>query len=443
VNAAGGAGTVALRDTTLVGGGMGHPIALPDARGVLFQYCGPGCVTTDIHVLDLRTGTQKLLLSASAQAWYLANGNLLYARRDGVVLAAPFDLNRLEITGEAFPVLEQVASNITSGFTHLVVSRSGSIVYIRSATSSVDNVVERIGRDGARVPVDTSWYGPFTSAELSPDGSRMAVAVADGPNLNIWIKTLDHGPFTRLSFGNRDRRPAWSPDGRAVAFIRDSTGGNERSGVSNAVYVRPADGSGPERFLGGLDRQVQEVAWSPDARWILLRTDNGTTGAGDIVGLRVNGDTTPVTLVGGPYTELNPAVSPDGRWLAYASDESGLNEVYVRPFPDTDASRFQVSVGGGLSPVWSRSGRELFFVDTNGRLVAAQVRPTMPFAVDARITLTDVSRYNLSTYHQPFSVAPDGRSFLFLGARNAGGDRAPRLVWVDHWFSDLEERLTR
>jgi Tol biopolymer transport system component/tRNA A-37 threonylcarbamoyl transferase component Bud32 len=440
VNGGGGPSTVALQDSTLSGGGMGLPVALPGARGVLFQYCGPSCVTTDIHVLDLRTGKQKLLLNGVVQAWYLSNGYLLYARRDGVVLAAPFDLDRLEITGEALPVLEGVAVNFTSGFADLTASRSGSLVYVQAVGTSADNVVVRVGRDGAVAPTDTSWYGPFESIDLSPDGRHIATGVTDGANLNVWVKTLGHGPFVRLSFGNRDRRPAWSPDGRMVAFIRDSTGGNVRGGSVNAVYARPADASGPEQLLGRIDRQVQEVAWSPNGRWLLLRTDNGAAGAGDIVGLHTTGDTTPVSLVATPFTELNPAVSPDGRWLAYVSDESGTNEVYVRPFPNTDGGVQQVSIGGGSSPVWSPNEHELFYVDAGGHLVAAQVRQAPLFAVERRITLFDATGYVLSAFHQSFRVAPDG-TFLFLRGREAGGDRTPRLVWVEHWFSDLAGRL--
>jgi Tol biopolymer transport system component len=355
-------------------------------------------------------------------------------------LAAPFDLARVEITGEALPVLEDVAVNGTTGFAHLTVSRSGSLVYVRSVGTSADNVVARIGRNGAVVPIDTAWYGPFTSIDLSPDGRQIATGVADGANLNIWIKTLDHGPFARLSFGNRDRRPAWSPDGRLVAFIRDSTGGNAQGGIINAVYARPADASGPERVLGRIDRQVQEVTWSPDGHWLLLRTDNGTAGAGDIVGLRTSGDTMPVPLAATPFTELNPAVSPDGHWLAYTSDESGANEVYVRPFPHTGGGVQQVSIGGGYSPVWSSSGRELLYLDASGHLVAAQIPNAPVFAVDRRVTLFDASGYALSAFQQSFSVAPDG-TFLFLRNREASGGRAPSLVWVEHWFSDLMRRL--
>ncbi|HKI95121.1 MAG TPA: protein kinase [Gemmatimonadales bacterium] len=441
ISASGGASTAILHDSTLIGGGIGHPTALPGARGVLFQYCGSGCVTTSIHVLDLETGQQKLLLNDVLQAWYLPQGYLLYARVDGTVLAAPFDLKRLEITGEALPVLQHVTAYRTGAIVPLVWSRSGSLAYVEATGNSADLTVERVAWDGAATPVDTAWHGPFNSLDLSPDGRRLAVGVGAGANLNIWIKQLDRGPFTRLTFGNRDRRPAWSPDGKEVAFVRDSTGSGARGGGLNAAYVRPADGNGSTRLLARLHRQVQEVAWSPDGQWLVLRTDNATAGAGDLMGVHVHGDTTPVSLVASPFSEIQPAVSPNGRWLAYTSDESGTNEVYVRPFPNTDDGRWQVSIGGGQAPAWSRAGTTLFYVAPDGHLMAAAVHTTPPFSVESRTPLFDASGYSLSGFHQDYVVLPGGRSFLFLHSQATAGEEQPRLVWVDHWFSDLAAKL--
>src|SRR5207244_8588394 len=180
----------------------------------------------------------------------------------------------------------------------------------------------------------------------SPDGRRLATGVGQASGaLSIWIKQLDGGPFTRLTFGGQDRRPAWSPDGREVAFIRDSLN-------TSYVFARRADGSSSDRLVVRLDRQVQEATWSPDGQWMVVRTDNGGAGAGDIIGVRTSGDSTPVPLVSSSFTELHPAVSPDGRWLAYTSIESGTNEVYVRAFPGTTGGRWQVANGGGTQPRW-------------------------------------------------------------------------------------------
>ena len=432
VSATGGPSTLILssRTTAIPGGGTGHPVALPGARGVLFQLCASSCVTMSIHVLDLRTGKEKPLVNDAAQAWYLPNGRLFYVRRDGVGLIAPFDLGRLEITGTAVPVLDGVAISANFGFAELAWSESGTLTYVRGNGGTTENIMVRVSRDGAVAPIDTAWYGGFNSIALSPDGRRLAVGAGVGAALNIWIKQLDRGPFTRLSFGGQDRRPFWSPDGRSVAFLRDSAG-------SSAVYSRPANGSGQDHLLLRIDRLVQEGAWSSDGRWILVRTDNAQAGAGDIVAGRADGAGAPVPVAASPFTELNPALSPDGRWLAYTSDESGINEVYVRPFPDANGGRWQVSNGGGSEPRWSPTGRELYYLDIDLHLNAVQVQSTPTFSTGSRASLFDASNFVIAGFHQSYEVAPDGRAFYFISPRRATTTGAPQIVWIDHWFADL------
>jgi Tol biopolymer transport system component len=294
----------------------------------------------------------------------------------------------------------------------------------------------RVTREGAPTPIDTAWHGGFNSFAQSPDGRRLAVGtgLANGA-LSIWIKQLDRGPFSRLTFSGQDRRPAWSPDGKEVAFLRDSL-------TSTSVYVRVTDGSAPDHPLVRLDRQIQEVGWSPDGRWLLLRTDNGAAGAGDIVGVRTNGDTTPVPLVATPFTELHPAVSPDGRWLAYASNESGTNEVYVRPFPSTTGGRWQVSNGGGIEPRWSGDGRELYYLDGTSHLVAAEIRKSPTFDVAELRPLFDASRFAIDIFHASYEVLPGGRGFIFARQRATDhGAVQPAVVQAENWFADVRARM--
>jgi serine/threonine-protein kinase len=431
VSAAGGPSTLILssRNTAIAGGGTGHPVALPGARGILFQLCASSCVTMSVHVVDLRTGKEKPLVNDAAEAWYLPNGRLFYVRRDGVGLIAPFDLRRLEITGTAVPVLEGVAVSANFGFAQLAWSRSGTLAYVRGTGGTTENILVRVSREGTVTPVDTAWYGTFNSIALSPDGRRLAVGAGTGAALSIWIKQLDRGPFTRLTFGSQDRRPFWSPDGRTVAFLRDSVG-------SSAVFAHPADGSGQDHLLLRIDRLVQEGEWSSDGRWILVRTDNAQAGAGDVVAASVTGGT-PVPVAASAFTELNPALSPDGRWLAYTSDESGINEVYVRSFPDANGGRWQVSNGGGSEPRWSRTGRELFYLDVDLHLNVVQVQPTASFAAGGRASLFDASNFVIAGFHQSYEVSPDGRAFYFISPRRAATTGAPQIVWIDHWFADL------
>jgi serine/threonine-protein kinase len=185
------------------------------------------------------------------------------------------------------------------------------------------------------------------------------------------------------------------------------------------------------------------VDWSRDGRWLVGRTDNGTEGAGDLVGIRTNGDTTTVVLVASPFTELQPSVSPDGRWLAYASNESGRNEVYVRPFPNTGDGRWQVSTAGGGQPRWSPDSKELYYLDAASRMIAARIETSPTFGVAELRSMFDASGFTLDAFHQSYDVSPDGRAFIFASPRQlSAAARTPSLVRVDHWFRDLESKLS-
>jgi len=386
-----------------------------------------------LHVLDLRSGEEKVLLNEVVQGWYLPTGDLLYVQRDGTALIAPFDLDRLELTGVGVPALENVY--VGFGFAQFTWAPSGTAIYLEGVVQGNENVVVRVSPDGAATRIDSTWVGRFTSLAIAPDGHQLAVGAGAGVGgLNIWIKQLDRGPFSRLSFGGGDRRPTWSPDGRMVAFIRDTAG-------KSIVAARFADGSRPDTVLATTRYVLQEVDWSRDGKWLVVRTDNANEGAGNIVGIRLGGDTALVPLVTSPYTELHPAVSPDVRWLAYTSNESGRNEVYVRPFPNTGDGRWQVSTAGGNSPRWAPDGRTLYFLDPNSRIVAAHARAGPGFAVDDLRAMFDASGFILDGFHQAYEVTPDGRNFLFISPREVSTtSRTPAIVRIDHWFRELETR---
>ena len=293
-------------------------------------------------------------------------------------------------------------------------------------------------------PLDTTWHGPLNSFALSPNGRELAVGFGSGNGLNIWVKPVGGGPASRLTFGNTDRRPEWSPDGREVAFIRDSLGTSalSSSGPGNAVYARPADGSGTDRRLAKLDRAIQEVNWSHDGKWLILRTDNGARGAGDLIGVRVGGDTTPVPVVATSFSELHPALSPDEHWIAYSSDESGAFEVYVRPFPNTLGGRWQISNGGGGEPRWSADGREIYYLDTDARLMVASVSARPVFSVTKIQPLfTLPPGVIVDQFHQTYDVSPDGKTFYVVSGRAL--HQETRIVWVEHWLSDVRARLAK
>ena len=439
VSVNGGGYSVALADSALLGYGLVNTTALPESRGALTTACTSNCATSVLSVLDLRSGTLTELLPDVLKGWYLPNGYLFGIRTDLTAMVAPFDLDQLTITGPATTVLDGAVIHAAyRAVPLLAMSRDGTLLYARGTGGSGAGELVRVDRRGEVSRIDTNWSGAFNSFALAKDGRRMAVGTGTtGGGLSIYLKQLDRGAFTRLTFGGQDRRPIWSPDGRTVAFIRDSLNGGGVHGIT-------ANGSGDERVLARIDRPIQEATWSADGEWLVVRTDNGTAGAGDLVGVRTNGDTTPVPLVASRFTEMHPALSPDGRWLAYISDESGANEVYVRPFPETSTGRWQVSNGGGVSPVWGPDSRELFFIDHGNRMVAAELRTTAGFEVVGLRPLFEVRGFTLDVFHQSFDLTPDGANFIFLRPQSSSATGTqPTVVLVQHWLTDLARRLKR
>ena len=436
VSAAGGAVTAVSTVEQQAGGGMAAATPLPGARGVLFQWCSSNCVTMNVQVLDLRSGEMRVLAQDAVRGWYLPTGHLLFVRRDGAALAAPFDLGALQLTAPAVPVLENV--QVLGSVTQLTVADNGSLLYVSGGRGGgADRTVVRVDRNGRMSVIDSAWVGAFNALSVSPDGRRVAVGTVAGTLRDVWIKQLERGPFTRLTFSGTDRRPAFSPDGTTIAFVRDALTGGD-------VWARSADGNGGDRLLARTGRLIQAVAWTPDGHWLLLRTDNTEPNRGDIIGVRVGGDSTPVALVATPYEELHPAVSPDGRWIAYTSDESGQQEVYVRPFPATEGGRWLVSLGGGLEPVWSRDGRELFYLSPTLQMMSARIAPGAAFGVTSRTPLFDANPAMVyDIYHTSYAVAGDGRSFLLLAAPALVTAQAPtsQLILVEHWFTELQQRV--
>ena len=431
VNESGGATTVAVPDTVYKGLAPMLATPLPHGRGVIFVVCASNCVTMSLNVLDLRTGRTKRLVDNASVGWYLPNGQLVYVQPSGVAMAVPFDLSTLSIRGAPVPVLQGI--EMTRYLPELAWSASGTLLYgVGSAGGAL--TLNEAGRDGAVTTFDSSWSGAFNSFALSPNGREVAVgATTPGAGLDIWIKQLDHGPFTRLTFSGHDRRPTWSPDGREVAFIRDSASGGD-------VWARAADGGGAERRLTHSHRAIQEVSWSRDGKWLLVRTETGAAGNGDVLAVSALGDTATVPIAGSPATELQPALSPNGKWVAYMSNEAGLNEVYVRPFPDADAGHWQVSNGGGGSPVWSADGKELYFLNGSNRLIAAEIGPGPRFSVTKLDRLFDATAFGYVGYHWAFDATRDGK-FVYLGPAGSAKPAAAQLVEVDNWFADIRARL--
>jgi Tol biopolymer transport system component len=426
------------------------PAALPHGRGVLFTSCSDNCLASDLWVLDLESGDARVLLPGERQGAYLRSGHVAYVARDGQVFAAPFDLKALEFRSTPVPVLGGVAMAAGGFAQNVTVSSSGTLV-MEVGNASAGGSGERhtlvwVDRKGTQRPVDSAWTFRLTQNagnvgwSLSPDGKRLAIGLNTDAGDDVWIKELPAGPLSRMTFDSTDdSRPRWTPDGRSVMYsVRRAESRRQR-----------ADGTGDtEVILRFTDAgSIDEVLTSPDGRWLVYRRGGAVGGSGgrNIFGIRPGVDSAPVPLVAKPgVDESAPALSPDGKWLAYVSNETGRDEIYVRPFPATDSGKWQVSTNGGLAPVWAHSGRELFFVDAERNMVVAPVQGGASLQLGARrilFNLGDDLYLTGSEHYTPFDLMPDDQRFLMARVVRRAADRERTFVLVENWFEELRAKV--
>ena len=334
----------------------------------------------------------------------------------------PFDAGRLRTTGDVLTLSDQLWLSAV-GSANADLSASGSIVF-QSGGSSLQVVLAAPGGTPQPLLAEPRQY---QFPRFSPDGARVALTLGAGGRTDIWIYTLSSGVLTRLTTeGTANDRPEWSADGTRVLFRTDREG-------ATSLWWQPADGSGPAaRLLRIPGRDILEGVLTPDGHSLVYRT--GVAGSAHIWYRRLDGDTAAVAFAPTLFSEWTPRISPDGKWMAYSSDESGAFQVYVRPFPGPGA-RYQVSVDGGNTPVWSRDGRHLFY--PNGQqLLSATLAVTPTFSVTAREKLLEGNEYTFSLGHASYDVAPDGKRFLLLRPLNG----ETQTIVVVNWREELRAR---
>jgi serine/threonine protein kinase/Tol biopolymer transport system component len=401
------------------------PQALPDARGVLFTILSRNTRdASHVAVLDLKSGETRVLF-AGLTARYLASGHLIFVLANGSMVGVPFDLGRLAVTGAPFAISSDVATR-AFGAVDVTVSENGTLIYTTGSQVDGDTELVRVGRDGTSEVVDSTLPPDMQTMALAPDGKRIALSVNSGTDVQVWVKELPRGPFTKVTFdGTISGRPAWSANGSDVGFTTDRAGRSE-------FWSVPADGSGPPRpLVSHPERPVHEGLWSRDGLWLINRMGDNS---GVIQARRTSGDSTTQELTLSDAGVSAIALSPDGRWITYRSEESGRSEVYVRPFPAVTTGRWTVSIGGGWESTWRRDGRELFYISGDNRLMAVEIIPGPSFTMGQRTTLFDVS--NFAAGIRSWDVAADGQHFHFF---RLGGDERIKseLVVVEGFGREL------
>src|SRR5438128_721441 len=334
------------------------PDVLPNGEGVLFtvRFRGKngarGRISLSIAVADIPSGKHRVIVDDAMYARYTTSGHLLYVTTNKTLMVVPFDQNSMRVTGEPTALTAGMRLGFLGGSADLAVSATGTLVYATGAGEGKQELVW-VTRDGKARAVDPDWPSTYVGfPALSPDGTPLAVArVYTAEPVKISIKPLDRGPSIKLTLdGNDNYGPAWTPDGRSVTFLSTlATGATD-------LWTKRADGGAQALMQLHEKWNLYNPRWSPDGKWLLFQTDIATPGAGDILGIRPGMDTAPVPVVATPFTEMSPAFSPNGRWLAYASNETGADEIYVGPFPNTDAGKRAISAGGGSETVWLQRG---------------------------------------------------------------------------------------
>jgi serine/threonine-protein kinase len=397
-----------------------------DKEGIyLYSSTTNSSVTTArMAIASLETGEQTVFDVLGTQPLGIVDGVLTYVTTGGVIMGVPIDVRGRKLTGKPVQLVSDVATNPTTGSARASLSRDGTLFYQTGAQASQAVIA---GLDGSARTLLAEPH-EYAFPRLSPDGRRLAVAIGAIDRRDVWLFDLSSQTGTPLtSESSTNDRPEWTPDGKRVLYRTDS---HRRS----AIWWRAADMSaGATSLIEGEKIDVFEAVMSPDMHAIVYQLD--TLGA-DLYYRGVDGDTTPHAISSDVRAiETMPRIAPNGRWVAFATDESGRNEVVVQPFPGP-GGRLQLSSGGGSEPVWSRDGRRLFY-RSGGHLMAATLDTADGLRIVSRDSLlADVYQYAPNP-HANYDVMPDGTHFLFLKAVSEGN-----MIVVTNWRSVVRSRMT-
>jgi serine/threonine-protein kinase len=403
------------------------PDFLPGGKGLLFAATRGSYNWTNaqVAVQSLETGERRNLIKGAAFPQYASSGHLLYAQA-GNLLAVPFDVQRLAVTGTAAPVIEGVLQSRTSGTAQYSVSTSGSLVYVPGGVLADQRTLVWVDRSGKEQPLEVPVRA-YLFPRISPDGKRVVATIAEDAT-QVWLYDLTRETLTRLTFeGDQNYNAVWSPDGKMIAF-------QSRKEASTEIYWQRVDGSGGLERLATSEMPFVPMSWSPDGQTLAFIEVNPETGF-DLWVMSVQ-DRKPRLFLRTPFNESVPRFSPDGHWLAYMSNESGRNEIYVQPYPGPGA-KLQISIDGGTEPTWNPSGRELFFRNGDKMMVVDITMQASLSASKPRVLFEGQFLPSPATTSN-YDVSRDGRRFLMVKARSAGETAPTQINVVFNWLEELK-----
>jgi len=422
------------------------PQMLPGGDAVLFTLATGAIAASDrwdkaqIVVQTLKSGDRRVVVEGGSDARYLATGHLIY-RFANTLLAVPFDVKRLAVTGGPVSVVEgvRVANVGTTGTSQFSISENGSLVYVPGRAGGVDkSTLALVDRNGNAKPLGLPAL-LYSHPRISPDGKHLAFSTNDGKEDSVWIYDLDgKTAMRRLTFTGGNTLPIWSADSQRVLFRSDREG-------DQGLFWQRADGTGVAERVTKPDKELPSHtpdSWAPDGQTFSFYAGKGGDGSVWTYSLR---DKKASLFADAPAWQQSSSFSPDGRWIAYLSEDGGRN-VIVEPFPPTGA-KFLITKDRGTHPVWSPDGKELFFMNdmNNGQLfsVAIRTQPTFTFGNPVALPIKGFSQRNGS--YRDYDITPDGKQFLVMlppdaSARDAS--QAPQIQVVLNWTEELKQRMS-
>ena len=401
------------------------PEFLPGRRAVLFTIHSFDGMQK-IAVLDLQTRTWKVLIDGGSAARYVPTGHLVYGVT-GTLRAVAFDLERLAVVGTPVPVLDGLEA------ADVVFAANGSLVYIPGRDPASQNTVVWVDRLRHVSPLPNIPLDQYRDVRVSPDGGRLALAT----EADVFTYDVGRGILSRLTTDPAsDRSPIWTRDGQRIIFRSTRV-------RFPALFWRPADGTGRDEQLFTRKDLVDlyPSSWAPDGTQLLFTEAPGQGGGCAVGQIAIERPSDTNVLLKGEPCSAHAAVSPNGRWMAYRSNESGQNEIYVQRYPEL-GDRQKISTDGGNVPVWSRNGQELFFSSREGRQMLA-----VPVQLGSRLEpgrqqVLFETAIGVSASGRPYDVAPDGRFLMIRSVQTeADGGTAPNLILVQNWTEELKRRV--
>jgi serine/threonine-protein kinase len=420
------------------------PQFLPGYRGILFTSSPitGNYTNASIVVQPLPNGPRKVLVRGAYFGRYVASGHLLYAQ-GGIMFAVPFDPQRLELIGSPVPAIQGLATAVSSGSAQLAIAGNGTAAYVpgRAGTFEVPITwIDRSGRQTPLRPTASDWSNP----RFSPDGRQLAIDIYDGKQIDVWIYDWSRDALSRLTVDEGEHTmPEWTPDGRRILYrgIKPAT--------SVTLSWRRADGAGDAQALISTQDAVYPGSWHPTGKLFAFTEVFGTTGY-DVMAMPIEGDDASgwragkaIAIANLPALESAGAFSPDGRWIAYQSNETGRPEVFVRPFPNP-GGKWQISTDGGSYPVWSKARHELLYASPDNRIMVVSYTASGDSFVADKPQLWSEVRF-LPRFRgpgaglgRPFDLHPDGNRVALATARdNEDTTKQDKVVFVFNFFDEL------